>query len=274
MSKKSDELENKIVQAISVGTKLPDKLPSWMTSLGIKEGAKIISVEGIGSKDRRNKTDVIIRLENSKHIKVSAKLSNADYFGNWYGHQRFLQEFGEDAFNRLTVDATNWANEWTGMTEKPFVGVSICFGRRSGRTGKRFLDIFTNEDILSVARGYGEGDHIANCLYVSSKAPANIEELLHNLQPINLDIIKELIGEFKIVYRPIDPRTEGTNRGKNVYTQFVPYKKLDKPTIIESTKDLFQLGKFQTVKPTRLNHNHILNTLEKEYNIIVPRKNR
>lgn len=96
MSKASDAFEQEIVDMVTlhIGEKLPLTLPHWLIEEGVVPGARILDVDGIGSKDRRNKTDVIIYLENSMPIKISAKLKNADYFGNWYGHRRFLQEFG------------------------------------------------------------------------------------------------------------------------------------------------------------------------------------
>ncbi|ABW19394.1 hypothetical protein [Alkaliphilus oremlandii] len=272
MSKKSDELESAITEAASSDISLPTNLPEWMKNLEIKPGAKIISIRGIGSEDKENKTDVLIELENSTPLKISAKLSNADYFGNWYGHKRFLKEFGEQAFYRQTKDAAEWANYWTNHTKKPYVGVSICYGRRSGKTARRFLDIYTADDIMSVCRGFGNGYQVANCLYSSSDHPRNLAEILNNLVPITSETIMDLVGEFMVAYRPIDPMTEGTNRGKNVYARFQPYKPLPVKTTITSAKQLFQLGKFIEVEPNSLNHNHILNELESLYNIYIPRK--
>ena len=77
-------------------------------------------------------------LSEGEPIKISAKLRNADYFGNWYGHKRFLAEFGTAAFERMTKASTVWANEWAKTATAPYVGVSICFGRRSGKTGQDF----------------------------------------------------------------------------------------------------------------------------------------
>lgn len=272
MSKKSDLLEENIANLSSKYLKIPDIIPNWMKDLGIIPGSEIISSKRIGAKN--NKTDILITLKDSVNIKISAKLSSADYFGNWYGHIRFLDEFGIEKFNKLTQDATNWANWWITQTSTPFVGVSICFGRRSGNTAKRFLDIFSPQDILSIVKGFESDDldSTANCMYISSKSPNSIDDLFNNLQPITLETVKKAVGEFMIAYRPINPITEGTNRGKNVYTQFVPFKKLENPTIITTAKDVNNLGKFEIVEPTRLNHNHILNKLESEYNIIIPRK--
>lgn len=274
MSKASDAFENEIVQMVRlhVGENLPSVLPEWMLQEGIVPGAKIIGVDGIGSKDKDNKTDVIIYLANSEPIKISAKLMNADYFGNWYGHLRFLQEFGRDAFDRMTAASTAWANEWAKTATAPFVGVSICFGRRSGRTGQNFTDIFTHEDILTVARGFGSGDSVANCMYVADHSARSIQGLINNLEVITEETVNRVTENFKVAHRPINPITEGTNRGKNVYTRFMPYKRLTHKLVIRDPKMLFSLGEFVTVEPNRLNHNHILDDLERTYNIVVPRK--
>ena len=276
MSKASDAFEQEIVDMVTlhIGEKLPLTLPHWLIEEGVVPGARILDVDGIGSKDRRNKTDVIIYLENSMPIKISAKLKNADYFGNWYGHRRFLQEFGEDAFYRMTQASTVFANDWARTATAPFVGVSICFGRRSGRTGQDFTDIFTIDDILTVARGYGNGDNVANCMYIDNSSAHSIQSLIDNLDEITTESVIYATESFKVAHRPINPITEGTNRGKNVYTRFMPYEPLPEKRIITSPKLLFSLGQFVPVEPDCLNHNHILDDLEDNYNIIVPRKPR
>lgn len=272
MSAKTDLFEQEIANCANSSHAIPTNLPSWMQDLGIKPGAKILSASRIGSSN--NKTDVLIKLESGANIKISIKLSSADYFGNWYGHLRFLEEFGEETFHQLSKAITDWANYWiTQPNASPFVGVSICFGRRSGNTAIPFLDIFEPEDIISIVRGYGEeSDATANCMYISSIPPNSIEELISNLRPINHQSILEAAGEFMIACRPINPMTEGTNRGKNVYTAFLPHRRLDTMTTVTTTSELAQLGSFVTVQPTRLNHNHILNQLSREFNITIPRK--
>lgn len=276
MSKASDAFENEIVTMVKkhIDESLPSKLPDWMMSEGIIPGAKIKSVDGIGSKSKDNKTDVIIRLDSGNPIKISAKLRNADYFGNWYGHKRFIAEFGNEAFKRMTKASTVWANKWAKTATAPFVGVSICFGRRSGNTGQDFLDVFTTDDILTVARGYGSGEHVANCMYISNNSATSIQSLIDSLEEITTESINNATENFKIAHRPINPITEGTNRGKNVYTRFQPNKRLDTRTEIRDPKELFALGKFVEVEPNSLNHNHILDDLETYYNIVVPRKKK
>lgn len=276
MSIASDYFEQSIVRMVNQhrGESLPYRLPEWLVREGVIPGARILLADGIGSKNRANKTDVIIYLSEGSPIKISAKLMNADHFGNWYGHTRFLQEFGMDAFRRMTQAATVFANNWARTTDDPFVGVSICFGRRPGRTGQNFTDIFTIHDILTVARGYGVGDSVANCLYIADVAASSIPELINSLDEITPETVNRATESFKVAYRPVNPMTEGTNRGKCVYTRFLPYDRLPQPTTIRTPGELFQLGRFVTVQPNRINHNHILNDLRDNYNIIVPRKPR
>ena len=276
MSKVSDLLEQELVTLVKdyIGQRIPYDLPRWLIDEGVRPGAKIVAVDGIGSKSRLNKTDVLIILENSAPIKISAKLANADYFGNWYSHKRFLDEFGFEAFERMTKASTAFANRWAETATAPFVGVSICFGKRQGLTGQDFTDIFTSKDILTVARGFGDGDSTANCMYIADYVPRTIEELIDCLQEISIETVNEATENFKVAHRPINPLTEGTNRGKNVYTRFQPHERLPEPTIITRPDILFSLGEFVTVEPNGLNHNHILNELEEKYNIIVPRKQK
>lgn len=276
MSAASDAFENEIVTMVNSyrGHFIPAIIPQWLINEGVRPGARILGAEGIGSKDRRNKTDVVVYLENSEPIKISAKLRNADYFGNWYGHKRFLQEFGEDAFWRMTAASTRFANEWARTATAPYVGVSICFGRRSGRTGQNFTDIFTVEDILTVARGYGAGISTANCMYIENACADSIPSLIRNIEPITVETVNWATESFKVAHRPINPLTEGTNRGKNVYTRFLPDRRLSTMTTITRPQDLFRLGKFVEVEPTSINHNHILDDLEMNYNIYIPRKGR
>lgn len=275
MSKRTDEFEQAIADLINKYDYLPDFLPNWMEEEGIVAGSKIIKAERMGSVGA--KTDIIVHLEgNSEPIKISAKLSSADYFGNWYTHTRIINEFGEEAFYKLVKSSTEWANEWKKHNNASiFVGVSINFGRRTGNTAAEFTDIFDYTDIVKIVAGFGEGDNIANCLMVGDKVPDTLEELLVLLSPIDADIIKLLSSNFKVVYRPINPATEYSNRGKNVYTKFQPYSALKKLTTVETLEELNELGEYvELTDPDRLNHNRVLNELEEKYNIYIPRKPR
>lgn len=276
MSRASDFFEYSIVRMVNQhrGETLPYRLPEWLLREGVIPGARILYADGIGSKDHTNKTDVIIYLSEGSPIKISAKLMNADHFGNWYGHTRFLQEFGMEAFSRMTHAATVFANNWARIATVPYVGVSICFGRRPGRTGQDFTDIFTTQDILTVTRGYGVGNSVANCMYIADVVASSILELIDSLEEITPETVNAATESFKVAYRPVNPMTEGTNRGKCVYTRFCPYHRLSHPTIITTPEELFRLGSFVPVEPNRINHNHILNDLRDNYNIVVPRKPR
>lgn len=270
MSKKTDQFERRIVSSITEDC-LPSSIPKWMENIGIRPGARILGADCVGSSG--SKTDVLIRLEDSEPIKISAKLSSADYFGNWYSHSRVIDEFGEEAFNRLVTDCTDWANQWKhDPAASIFVGVSICFGRRSGNTAREFTDVFRNEDIVKIVAGVGTGNHIANCLYVSSNVPRNIQDLLENLKPIDERTIDQLSSNFKIAYRPINPMTEGSNRGKCIYTQFKPYGRLEEMSKVTNLSELVKLGEYIPVEANSLNHNRLLNELERDYNISIPKK--
>lgn len=271
---KADELENAIAEAAKTGDSLPETLPDWMKDLGIIPEDLITSSIRIGNKTPNNKTDVLIRLKKSPPIKISAKLSNADYFGNWYGHERFIKEFGKDVFSKMTAKVTEWANQWAyHANAKIFVGVSISFGSRVGNTLIPFLDIFdSSDDIIKIVAGAGEGDSVANCLYISDNNPRTIGDIIKNLLPINSQSVAVQSKDIQIICRPVNPMTEGSNRGKNVYTKFEPNQCLINRTEIKTLGDLMKLGEFTQVEPNRLNHNHILNSLEQDYNIVIPRK--
>lgn len=111
-------------------------------------------------------------------------------------------------------------------------------------------------------------------MYISNNSATNIPSLINNIEEITTDSVNAATENFKVAHRPINPITEGTNRGKNVYTRFMPYEKLSQRTVIRDPKELFKLGKFVTVEPTSLNHNHILDDLETNYNIVIPRKGK
>lgn len=277
MSAKTDKFENDLEYKINnfPSKKLPAELPTWITDLGLEPNINIKSARRVGGAG--GKTDVIINMEgNYPPLKISAKLSNADYFGNWYSHKRILNEFGSDAFEKLTIDCTDWANNtWKSHEHASiFVGVSVCFGKRTGDTSREFTDVFAYEDIRKIVAGVGgvTDESVANCLYISSKLPENIDEFIAAIAPINEEVIRRLSGDFKIAYRPINPMTEGSNRGKGAYTQFKPHAKLPVQKEITTLCELNDLGTFETVTPGKSNHNNILKTLEKDFNIKIPKK--
>lgn len=264
------------------GHNLPSKLPHWMLNNGIVPGAEIISAIDIGSNSPRNKTDVFVELKGSAPLKLSVKMVNADYYGNWYSHKRIYEDFGLVTFNKLSKYTTDWANKIKNdlsWGNKPFVGVSLCFGKRSGKTKLGFEQIFTTQDLLTLVKGEGNGDNAANALIITKNGDiSNTVELISSLQDITIKNILSHMDDFYIIFRPINPMTEGSNRGKNVFTRFIPNKKLSTPTTITTMSQLNKLGTYSTVNPVlgrpKLTHNYVLDDLENNYNIIIPRKSK
>ena len=272
MSKSSEDLEKAIAKTAKIGSSLPQNIPEWMQKLGVIPEDVITESTKVGNNSSNNKTDILIKFQVSPPLKISAKLSNAGYFGNWYGHERFMSEFGRKIFDKLTAKTSLWANEWANKTNASlFVGVSISFGERTGDTFIPFLDIFDSlEDLKKIVCGVGDKENAANCLYVSDEHPRSIGDIIENLSPIDLDKIKQLGEDIKVIFRPINPFTEASNRGKNVYTKFQPDQSLSEVTDVTTLKDLMKLGKFTEVFPNGLNHNHILDTLQADYKIRIP----
>lgn len=273
MSQKTDDFEKAIAQAITIGSQMPDDIPSWMEELGIMGGEKVTSIRNLGASG--GKTDILIEFDNAAQLKVSAKLNSADYYGNWYSHDRLIREFGEEIFYKIVNLSTDWANNWVRNDNASFfIGVSISFGKRTGNTGSEFLDVFSIDDIIKIVAGSGEIGSVsnANCLLVTDFIPKNLEELVQKLHPINIDTIQKLSKNFKVIYRPVNPMTEGTNRGKCIYTRFEPFDRSDNLVEINSCSDLLKYGKFVPVESNSLNHNRHIKDLKERCNILVPVK--
>lgn len=280
MVKKYAQFESDLTRAVNnfSGDSLPMYLPSWMLNNGIVPGSEIESATDIGPLSSKNKTDILVKLRNSEPLKISVKMQNADYMGNWYTHSRIIEEFGQKVFDKITTAVTHWSNEYShdfDWENKPFVGVSVSFGKRSGKTCIPLKDILSesecNRIVTAMGAGIGSGFGVANALYYSDDIPTNISQLINSLEEMNYDNITKFTGDFKLILRPINPMTEGSNRGKNVFSQFVPYNSLETKTKITTMSELNKLGTFEKVEPNQLNHNRVLNRLELA-NIIIPRK--
>jgi len=76
-----------------------------------------------------------------------------------------------------------------------------------------------------------------------------------------------LSHNFKVIYRPINTQTEGTNRGKCTFTQFSPKRRADVLTRISTLNQLQELGAFIEVQSNSLNHNRLAEYLRTEYNL-------
>lgn len=282
MTEKYAQFEKDITRAIAnlSGQQLPNSLPIWMRNIGINPGAVIIGATDIGPDDTKNKTDILVNLDKSGPLKISVKMQNADYMGNWYTHTRIIEEFGQNIFDKITKVVTNWSNQIahdSSWENKPFVGVSISFGKRSGKTGIPLQKIFSEDEcnkiVVAMGAGIGSDDSVANSLYASDIIPNNVGDLISSLEEMNYDNIVKFTGDFMLILRPVNPMTEGSNRFKNVFSQFVPNQPLSEQTKVLTMSQLNKLGSFKTVVNDGLNHNHILNNLEHK-NIIVPRKQK
>jgi len=259
---------------------LPDSIPNWLINLGINPRDTITSCRNMGSESPDNKTDILVEFANSTPLKISVKLDNADYFGNWYTHQRIEDEFAAGCLNKLFNETTNWANNWATKPQASlFVGVSVCFGKRSGETALDFDKVFSLDDIRVIVQGFDPAStKSANSLYIASRSPTTFTELFNNLKPIDDATLLEIASNFKIAMRPINPVTEGTNRGKQIYTKFVPYKKLASVTEINSLDELMKIGKFCILdiqgNDYKINHNHVIKDLLTNFNIKIPVKTK
>ncbi len=287
MNRKFDVYEHKLANTFDnfKGERIPTDIPKWLKNLDVKPGHKIICAKDIGSKDPKNKTDILVQIEKSAPLKISVKMSNADMFGNWYSHERMLDDFNINVFNKFSKEATKWANhqlfDSNDWENKPFVGVSVTFGRRSGQTGIDYKKICSDKDIVTLATGNPldeSDDNVANTLYVSDHLPLTLSEAFNNLQEITAsNILNMLGGDFKFILRPINPQSEKSNRAKNIYTKF----ELDKesvptePVTITKMSELKKYGHFVPVLPhlkrPKLTHNFVLKELRKN-NIYIPLK--
>ena len=263
MSEKTAEFEKKIASKINIGDKLPQDVKK-LSSLGVQGGAKVTKVSHVGSSGE--KTDIEINFDKGPSLKISVKMNGADFFGNWYSHKRIINDFNGDIFSKLTKVCTEWANEWIDDPHASFfVGVSISFGRRGGKTWRKFTDIFKDDDINIIVKG--ANDISANCLLAGNYIPNDLEDLIDRLEPLTEYVIKRISDNFKIIFRPINPMTEGSNRSKCIYTQFVPFKKQTELTTISSIKELKEYGTFCEVECNSINHNTLIKKLKDEFNI-------
>ena len=252
---------------------VPENIKS---ALGINS-TRIIDVNSSIRTNPQSKTDVLITFSDQQKLKISVKKENAHYFGNWYTHQRICEEFGEDALYDLISATTAWANDWIyNSNSSLFVGVSLCFGYRSGNTGIDILEILNIEDIKSIVQGYDlNADTSANCLYTSNYIPTSVEDFFDNTVMFTNPVINTFCQNLKIIFRPINPETEGSNRGKQIFTKYSPYQKENNMTIFNSVKQLRENGEFICLGDNndyRLNHNQWINELRTKFNIQIPVK--
>lgn len=252
------------------GIELPEKLK---IALGL--GSTVInSVDSSISQRNDSKTDVLVIFDDGGKLKISVKKDNADYYGNWYTHQRIEKEFGVEALNTLIDKTTEWANNWLEEpTSSFFLGVSINFGARSGKTFMEFNDVFDINDLRTIVCGYDESlDTSANILFHTDGNINNIDDVILEMKVIDDVVLSALFDDIKIIFRPINPMTEGSNRGKQTFTKFLPDSPFRHKTLIDKKEDLLKLGRFVEVDlehEYRLNHNKIIQNLDSYFNMTV-----
>lgn len=247
----------------------------WMLDIGIQPSARILSAQRVGTNG--GKPDVIVRLDYGEDLRISKKRPNADFAENWVTGSNFVARYGEDAYQNAVTEVTQFACAYRPPNDAPFVGVGISMGRRSGQTGIAFDKICDSPDSkLRVLRGSGEGDAVANCLYLGEGAEADLIATLQQLHPLDLETWRTCFGDMKLIYRVVYPQTNASNLSKCSYTEFTPYQKPRRPIHITSHKKLQRFGTFTAVslpdadsKP-RTRH-AILRDLAQQ-NIIVPTK--
>lgn len=277
MSKKTDDFERCLANAIQNIFKEDIDLsyiPTWFEEMFGLPPYKIESIKSMGG--QLGKTDILVCFSEKQPLKISAKMANADYWGNWYSHNRFIKEFGETSFNKIVEDCTKWANEWViNPNANFFIGVSVSFGRRTGNTGRPLGDILNIDDVMAIIQGRFSNTILnANTTYISNMIPQNIDDFFNFLSPINEEVIKDsgILNDMKIIYRPINPMTEGSNRGKCIYTKFKPYKAFKKEQVITTLEELNDIGEFVKVTNNSLNHNRHIKYLKEKYKVVIPIK--
>jgi len=241
-------------------------------SLGLSS-TKIVKVDSNISKNHNSKTDVLVIFEDGKKLKISIKKENADYYGNWYTHQRIIKEFGESALDKLVKKTTEWANDWIKQDSSSFfLGVSINFGKRVGNTFMEFNEVFTTNDIKSIVQGHNLSlDISSNVLLQVNGDINNIDEVIEGLLIFDEKLLNSLFRDIKIIFRPVNPMTERSNRGKQIYTKFVPDNKFLEEEYITNKDSLKKLGSFKPIdysnEEYKLNHNRLIAELKEKYNV-------
>jgi hypothetical protein len=267
-SKKSDQHEKAIAKAFK-GQTLPTELPKWMTDYGFVPGAKVVKSNQTGGSGI--KPDIIVKFNEGPTLRISAKMSNADFFGNWYPKRKVRADLGDELVKPLSDAALDFVKKFKGRGD-PFVGVSISFGKRSGQTAKKFTDLFAVGLIKRVvAGGSPDAEVNANSLYASTDVANNIGALINSLEPISDKVIKQLSKNFNIIFRPVYTGSNRTNMSKPAWVQVVGKTRFDKPIKFETQEELLKHAHWTvTALDQDISHNVVVKNLAK-FNILVPK---
>lgn len=243
--------------------KLPQKLPDWMIKLGIIPGSKVKKAIRVGGSGE--KTDVLIELEEGSPLKISAKLSNAAYLGNWYSKNRAIADFGEAVIEPFSEETLSFVQRYNSPYELPYVGVSLSFGNRSGQTGIQLTDFLSTGSIKNIVSGKSKNElGNANCLYRITEIPEDLTMVINNLVPITDAMIKALASKIFLIFRPVYPKNSFSDRGKQSWVNMVANKNYIKaPKIISTQVELLKVAHWELLpKEVVINHNGIINELK------------
>jgi hypothetical protein len=267
-SKKSDQHEKAIAKAFK-GQTLPNELPTWMTDYGFMPGAKVVDSRQTGGSGI--KPDIVVKFDEGPSLRISAKMSNADFFGNWYPKWKVRADLGDELIKPLSDATLEFVKKFKGRGD-PFVGVSISFGKRSGQTAKKFTDLFPVGLIKRVvAGGSPDAEVNANSLYATTDIPNNIGALIERLEPISDSVIRKLSKNFNIIFRPVYTGSNRSNMSKPAWVQVVGKTKFNKPIMFEKQDDLLKNAHWTvTALDKDISHNKIVANLRK-FNILVPK---
>lgn len=267
-----DEIALAAMCDASTGMRLPSRRQmrrmgqDWLIDEGIRPNAEILGAERCGASG--GKQDVRITLAKSKALRISMKRPNADMVANWVSQGQYIEDFGAASYQEACIEATKFANHYAPRDNRPFVGVSIGIGVRSGQTCVPFVDVCPDaERRVKALRGSGKGR--ANCLYVGYGAPDTVDELVRRLLPLTLETFEPLFGTLSLVFRPVYP-PEASGMSKQAYARFVPYAKPETPQIVRTHAELMQLGHFVPVPEGQpISHREIVRNLEQQNILLV-----
>jgi len=274
-SAKSEAHEESIKKAFE-GKILPLNIPKWMLDLGIKPGSKVINSRKTGPEGI--KPDIIVTFDNNASLRISAKMSNADFFGNWYSKKRVIDDLGDEFVQPIIDVAYNFLKQvdhgkYTPSKSSPILGTAISFGKRSGKTGFPFSKLFNISYIKNIITGVDINNNSnANCLYTTSGVPSDIDKVLDNLKPVTDSVIKKLSENFSVIFRIIYSTSGTTQLSKPLWVKLYAKNKFHIETEFKKHSEILGITEFvKTEKYEHINGKGVINSLRMN-NIILPLK--
>jgi len=269
MSASSDQLELDVARVFT--GKLPNKLPDWMVKEGFIPGAKIISSKVVGG--TKIKPDVIVTFDQGPTLRISIKMSNATFYGNWYTKDKVARNLGENAIQPIIDAGLDFMKKYKAPQKHPLVGVSVSFGKGKGQNSVPFTKLMPLTMIKFIVAGNNPNLEVnANSLYAGNDEPNNIKSALKNIKPITNKTIKELSSDFNVLFRTVYTSTNKSNMGTKSWVKLVANSPLPEKMEFDTQEELL---KYTHWEPTGLyedvSHNQIANDLEK-HNIFVKRR--